>query len=278
MENHRLERIELDLDNARTLALGMAKTTDSLLIGPKLMPDGLSITPYEAGRRGALYSLGFVLREVAHREMDIGLDELTVGYSVRRVNNVERTDVFVADTLENGAGFATKLGQIAEFTRLLESCKRFTDSLEVGDHAMCDSACPNCIRDYSNLVYHSILDWRLGRDLLDILIDGELSISSWFSAEKDLADAFISSFKLKKLDLVPDVVVMLNERANKVLIVKHPLEDSASGSEISDRVLTERLDRALFEVQGLGDIESIDFVSSFDLQRRPGWVFRKSGT
>lgn len=276
--NHRLEKIELDLDNARTLALGMAKTTDSLLIGPKVMPDGLSITPYEAGRRGALYSMGFVLREVAHRDMDIGLDELTVGYSVRRVNNVERTDVFVADTLENGAGFATKLGQITEFTKLLKSCKRFTDSLEVGDHATCDSACPNCIRDYSNLVYHSILDWRLGRDLLDILIDGELSISSWFGAENDLADAFISSFKLKKLDLVPDVVVMLNERANKVLIVKHPLEDSTSGAEISDRVLTERLDRALVEAQGLDDVESIDFVSSFDLQRRPGWVFRKSGT
>ena len=71
---------------------------------------------------------------------------------------------------------------------------------------------------------------------------------------------------------------MLNERANKVLIVKHPLEDSTSEAEISDRVLTERLDRALVEAQGLDGVESIDFVSSFDLQRRPGWVFRKSGT
>jgi hypothetical protein len=56
------------------------------------------------------------------------------------------------------------------------------------------------------------------------------------------------------------------------------LEDSASGADIDGRVLTERLDRALVEAEGIDGIESIDFVSSFDLQRRPGWVFRKFGT
>ena len=275
---HRLDKLDLDLDNAVTLALGMAKTTDSLLIGPKDLPSGVSITPYEAGRRGALYSLGFVMREVAHRDMDIGLDELTVGYSVRRVNNFERTDVFLADTLENGAGFATKLGHLNEFSNLLNSCKKFTNSLEVGEHASCDSACPNCIRDYSNLVYHSILDWRLGRDLLDLLLTGELSTESWFDVESSLAESFISSFKLKKYDLGEDIAVIHNERSKKLLIVKHPLEDSASGADIDGRVLTERLDRALVEAEGIDGIESIDFVSSFDLQRRPGWVFRKFGT
>ena len=156
----------LDLDSSRTFALGMVKSTDALLFGPKVVPSGISITPYDPGRRGALYSLGFLIREVAHRDLDIGLDELTVGYSVRRVDNFERTDIFVADTLENGAGFATKLGLSSDFSALLRACKKFTDDLESIEHEACDSSCPNCIRDYSNLIYHSILDWRLGRDLL----------------------------------------------------------------------------------------------------------------
>jgi hypothetical protein len=110
------------------------------------------------------------------------------------------------------------------------------------------------------------------------LLTGELSTESWFDVESSLAESFISSFKLKKYDLGEDIAVIHNERSKKLLIVKHPLEDSASGADIDGRVLTERLDRALVEAEGIDGIESIDFVSSFDLQRRPGWVFRKFGT
>ena len=268
----------LDLDNSRTFALGMVKSTDALLFGPKDVPSGISITPYDPGRRGALYSLGFLIREVAHRDLDIGLDELTIGYSVRRVDNFERTDIFVADTLENGAGFATKLGLSSDFSALLRACKIFTDDLQSIEHEACDSSCPNCIRDYSNLIYHSILDWRLGRDLLDLLLTGSFSTGRWKVIEKNLTSSFVSNFKLESVDLYRDVSAILVKDAKRILLVRHPLEDFQSGAELGNSILTERLDEAYVAAQDVENVDSIEFVSSFDLQRRPGWVFRKYGS
>ena len=268
----------LDLDSSRTFALGMVKSTDALLFGPKVVPSGISITPYDPGRRGALYSLGFLIREVAHRDLDIGLDELTVGYSVRRVDNFERTDIFVADTLENGAGFATKLGLSSDFSALLRACKKFTDDLESIEHEACDSSCPNCIRDYSNLIYHSILDWRLGRDLLDLLMLGSFSTGRWKSIEKSLASSFVSNFKLESIDLHQDVSAILVKAAKRILIVRHPLEDFQSDAELGNFILTERLDEAYVAAQDIQNVDSIELISSFDLQRRPGWVLRKYGS
>jgi ATP-dependent helicase YprA (DUF1998 family) len=268
----------LDLDSARTFALGMVKSTDALLFGPKVVPNGISITPYDPGRRGALYSLGFLIREVAHRDLDIGLDELTVGYSVRRVDNYERTDIFVADSLENGAGFATKLGLPSDFAALLHACKKFTDELEAVEHEACDSSCPNCIRDYSNLIYHSILDWRLGRDLLDLLMLGGFSTQYWKSIETNLSSSFVSNFKLESIDLHKDVSAIHVKAAKRILIVRHPLEDFQSDGELGNSILTERLDEAYVAAQEIENVDSIELISSFDLQRRPGWVFRKYGS
>jgi hypothetical protein len=219
-----------------------------------------------------------LIREVAHRDLDIGLDELTVGYSVRRVDNFERTDIFVADTLENGAGFATKLGLISDFSALLRACRKFTDDLESIEHEACDSSCPNCIRDYSNLIYHSILDWRLGRDLLDLLMVGSFSTGRWKSTEKSLSASFVSNFKLESIDLHQDVSAILVKAAKRILIVRHPLEDFQSEGDLGNSILTERLDEAFVAAQDIQGIDSIELVSSFDLQRRPGWVLRKYGS
>ena len=267
---------ELDIDNQTNVALGMAKATDALLFGPKLMPSGTSISPFDPGRRGGLYSLGFIVREVAHRKLDIGLDELSVGYSVRRHDSEEKTEIFIADSLENGAGFSTKLGQLADFRGLLLACKDFTDSLKLASHATCDSACPDCIRDYTNLSFHSLLDWRLGRDLLEILLTGELDLSIWQQTEAKLAHAFCQNFKCDFTNLPGNMSGILLEQIKKMLIVKHPFEESASNPDQQGIAMTQRCDEAYVEAKSLG-AQSVEFVSSFDLQRRPGWVLRTFG-
>ena len=38
------------------------------------------------------------------------------------------------------------------------------------DH--CPSSCPQCLRTYQNAGYHHILDWRLGVDLIKLMLDG----------------------------------------------------------------------------------------------------------
>ncbi|CAN5818444.1 hypothetical protein BH24ACT2_BH24ACT2_07390 [soil metagenome] len=57
----------LTLDDTWEGALGMVKRTDALLLGRRDAVAGLDLRPYDPGRRGAWYSLGFLLRADAAR-------------------------------------------------------------------------------------------------------------------------------------------------------------------------------------------------------------------
>lgn len=110
-------------------ALGMVKKSDALLVGRRESVPGLDLRPFDPGRRGAWYSLGFLLRSEAARQLDVGTNELTVGYSVRDVDGRTHVEVFLADALENGAGYCTRLGQPTELARLFEGTDRFATDL-----------------------------------------------------------------------------------------------------------------------------------------------------
>ena len=106
-------------------ALGMVKRTDTMLLGPAVVPEGLDLRPYDPGRRAVWYSLGFLLRGVASRQLVIGQGELNVGYSVRHVDGSTHVELFLADALENGAGYCTRLGEPSELQSLLLGAERF---------------------------------------------------------------------------------------------------------------------------------------------------------
>ena len=158
----------LRIDETWEGAIGMVKRTDVLLLGLRTTPYGLDLRPYDAGRRGAWYSLGFLLRAEAARQLDIASGELTVGYSVRHLGGTTHVEVFLADALENGAGYCTRLGQPDELAKLIAGTDHFATELSKPPHDECGSSCPDCVRDYTNLVFHPLLDWRLGRDLVDL--------------------------------------------------------------------------------------------------------------
>jgi DEAD/DEAH box helicase domain-containing protein len=83
--------------------------------------------------------------------------------------------IFISDSLENGAGYASLLGQPLAAEGLLrymigQSSTVFYGFLVSQAHAgpgpnACQTSCPDCLRDFSNLPYHSIRDWRLGLDM-----------------------------------------------------------------------------------------------------------------
>ena len=78
--------------------------------------------------------------------------------------------VYVADSLENGSGFAREIflnrfGDImAHITTVLATSYR-AEAHEV----KCDSSCYDCLRDYGNASVHGLLDWRAGLELAEIL-------------------------------------------------------------------------------------------------------------
>jgi ATP-dependent helicase YprA (DUF1998 family) len=272
----RLLRIKggLRMDEKWQGALGMVKRTDTLLLGPRHSVPGLDLLPYDPGRRGAWYSLGFLLRAEAARQLDIGTAELTVGYSVRHVDGRTHVEAFLADVLENGAGYCTRLGQPDALDQLLAGADRFTDDLGKPPHDECDSACPDCLRDFTNLVFHPLLDWRLGRDLLDIMLGRELDTNSWLEEERLLATAFAEDFFGERIRLDGDVWAVEGDAG--IVIVRHPFESPTGDDGDPDGLrLTERMDRAYVDAEVRADGAPIQFVSSFDLQRRPGWAVAK---
>lgn len=252
-------------------AIGMIKQSDALLIGVKDPVAGLDLRPFDSGRRGAWYSLGFLLRAEATRQLDVGTNELTVGYSVRHINDRTHCEVFLADSLENGAGFCTRLGQIDQLNQLLDGADQFASELAKPEHSDCDSSCPDCIRDYDNRIFHPLLDWRLGRDLLDLMMGRSLDTDRWVVTERHLAEAFAGDFFGNAVRL--DGGVWGVESHTGVVIVRHPFESPTESNDPRGLTLTERLDRAYVDAEDRVGSDRVTFVSAFDLQRRPGWVF-----
>jgi ATP-dependent helicase YprA (DUF1998 family) len=264
---------DVDESRAWTGALGTRKSTDSLLIGLDNRIPGLDIRPFDPARRGAWYSFGFLLRGVAVRQLDVGPDEFNVGYSMRHVNGESRVEVFLADQLENGAGFCTKLGEPIQLANLMTGLNSFITELQREPHSGCDSSCPSCIRDYTNLIYHPLLDWRLGRDLMSLLTDHSLAIDEWKTAEESAAKAFAENFNGKVRTLDGNVFAVETDQI--LMVVKHPFEEPMDGADPEMCSMTERMDLAYLDAESSKGSRQIRFVNSFDLLRRPGWVATK---
>ena len=265
---------QADLDETRTWtgAIGLVKSTDALLIGLERDQPGLTLVPFQPGPKGAWYSLGFFLRAAAARLLDISERELNVGYSVRADDSRTHVEAFLADSLENGAGYSTWLGEEVHLRDLLRECEVFAAECEAPSHD-CDSSCPDCIRDFTNLIYHPLLDWRLARDLLHLLLGRDLDFRRWESAERAAARAFASDFDGIAIELDGSVHAIRTDTS--IVLVRHTLE-TPTGRE-SD-ALTARLDEALVDAENqVGDPSRIVSASLFDLERRPGWIASRLG-
>jgi len=183
---------DLDLESQRTVALGAVQVTDVLLVSLSDLPVGIDMDPFavkhrRASRKAVWYSLGFLLRESAARLLDIQSQELRVGLRIFGTFEDRRTELFLADALENGAGYATHLGSPGVFADLLAAAGAYLDELAQGEHGeQCDTACYDCLRDYHNMAYHPLLDWRLARDAVALMQSGELDLSRWARQEESL--------------------------------------------------------------------------------------------
>ena len=56
--------------------------------------------------------------------------------------------------------------------------REFHDRLVAPPHSdACDTSCPDCLRSYSNLAYHNLLDWRLAVDMAALALDPQVQLS-----------------------------------------------------------------------------------------------------
>src|SRR6266550_6674364 len=145
-----------------------------------------------------------MLRRAAAVQLDIDERELRVGLRVIRDQNGQvRGEIFISDSLENGAGYSSHLGTPAEAENLLrflvgQGDPSYYAPLVAPAHAdICQTSCPDCLRDFSNLAFHNILDWRLGLDLARLALDPnapvDFTIAYWQSLATTAATAYFAS-------------------------------------------------------------------------------------
>ncbi len=164
---------------ASRVALLSRRLTDVLVVNIDKWPDGVFADPTTVSGRAAWYSFAFWLRIAAGDLLDVDAQELQTGFQSLSNGAHAIGQAFLCDQLENGAGYCRELARPSEFQRLLAQADPMTPEtiaakwMEVNvpqgapiPHSQeCDTSCNRCLRDFANLPYHGLLDWRLALDM-----------------------------------------------------------------------------------------------------------------
>ena len=259
-------------------ALGSVKKTDVMVLGVVNWPVGIRRSPIGddgLGVRAALYSFGFLARRAAADRLDVHEGEIGVGLRVLRTGAGDiNGQIFISDSLENGAGYSSLLGEPAETEALLQYMVGQGDTtfhrfLVGQQHAgpgpnACTTSCPDCLRDFSNLAYHSILDWRLGLDLARLALDPSAPIDFDVPYWRGLDSAAATPYFAARPDWqhVTFGGLQAGRRGNHVEIITHPLWDCDPNR------LGPQLATAYKQAIGQG-CQPVRLKSVFEILRRP---------
>ena len=261
-----------DLDAA---AIGELRTTDALVISldrPNV-PSGTIGTSRSILPAGpaAFWSFAEILRRACQVALDIDPQELIMGLQARVVNLNPSARVFLADALDNGAGYAVELGKPRVFARILDQARReLTAAWENPAHAhICTVSCPDCLRSYDNRRLHGALDWRLALDMLDLAAGESLKTDRWLARGASVAYAFAQGMGgWLTAELIDGLPVLINKDARKAVILGHPLwrRDEEHLTDWQRRVLT-----TVMTSMGMHAVELSDL---YEMDRQPLAVLR----
>lgn len=267
--------------NTQRVAIGSIQPTDFLFVGPQSpkFADGWRLdltsvnqqlsgqTDRVEGRRAAWYSYAYLLRKIAAIHLDVQPHELIAGLYSTVHHGTSTSYAFIADELENGAGFATTLGHPDNFAQFLgaveENLAKFND---YSHSRTCKGACYRCLRDYQNMPFHPLLDWRLARDVHQLLSGRKVEID--FERQRALLNQWrlANDGEIQEMSAGPVVVSDHPARGKFVILPHHPLEG------VTEECVTERVCELSFEVDaafpGYGQV----FIDDFSLDRTPAVV------
>ena len=265
-----------------SLAIVAPKSTDVLRIQPTSVPPGLRLDPIaSAGLKAAYYSAAFIVKAVAASELDIDPDEFDISniQQIELPSGDKGGEIIISDHLLNGAGFTAWVRDnwadvLASATITNAAPDTFVGELTSPSHrSSCDSSCYTCLRNYRNMAYHGLLDWRLGLSLLSGLqsagflcgLDGDFStpdLDRWIEQAASLRDSFCASFNAPahNFDQLPGLAI-----GDKRVLVIHPLWDpSRPGGLLAEAIAVCGQSNPLV-------------VDTFNLLRRPAWAYQDIG-
>jgi hypothetical protein len=165
--------------------------------------------------------------------------------------------MFLADAIENGAGFTTYLRDQARFAALIDDTLAMiaSDWENPATHD-CGSSCPGCLRDWSNTPYHPLLDWRLASDLLEVLAHGAVQRDRWDVVRGRAVDKVCEDFAWTVVERGRRPVL---DTGVGLVCVVHPLDPI--DNDLDTGVPTQHGPALPFDC--------------FNFDRRPGEIFRR---
>lgn len=210
--------------------IGDIRVTDALVIVPSRLDLEDGVVPIlerqSTSGRAALYSFAEALRRGVQAELDVDPSEVTVGLQPRRAGDVVTAGIYVADQLENGAGYASELGR---GDRLVRVVTRIADDLgaiwSAAPHERCDSSCPDCLRSYDNRHLHPLLDWRLALDIAELALGRQATTYRWTHIARRTAERFADAFgdALGPIEVGEEAGVSFVAHGQRVVGLGHPL-------------------------------------------------------
>ena len=214
-------------------AIADVLTTDVVVLTPQglgivggILPTNPVVQP--AGL-AAVTSFAQMLVRACKDYLQIDSTELKVGLQPFSSDIGVSQRVFIADVLENGAGYASQIGDPVVLKGILNNLisvtgKRLSDPRL---HPDCESSCPNCLRSYENQRLHGLLNWRLGLDFAELAMGIALTESRWLGRGSTVATQFTNTFS-NQGGLIPEqlksgLFAICRSDRRKAVLLGHPL-------------------------------------------------------
>jgi DEAD/DEAH box helicase domain-containing protein len=213
------------------VAIGDVRPTDVLVLSldrvalkGAIIPTARSILP--AGL-AAMWSFAEVWRRGCQAALDVQPDELQVGLQPARASDLRTHRVFIADALENGAGYAPQLGREENLHLVLNDILDDLGSkYDDPDHQICTESCPDCLRSYDNRRLHGALDWRLALDVAALAAGRGLDLSRWMRRAEPLAAGFIKAYgalPCEAIEVGEGLMAIVRRDRKRGVVIGHPL-------------------------------------------------------
>lgn len=219
-------------------AIGAVFTTEVLSFfiegAPGVGRLGILDTRNQPAARAALASFAELVKLSLATALDVDPAEFRVGRQALRRGDCETEQVFIADALENGAGYARWASDPLNLERAIRDYHGVVSGKwqSVGHAHDCDRSCPDCLRNYGNRFSHGILDWRLALDVADLVLGEPLPLGRWIEdAELKSVQVFARFCADAGMEVQQDYAGGLSyvRRGAKALVLGHPLWHVAPG-------------------------------------------------
>lgn len=176
----------------------------------------------------ALASFAEFLKQAVAFQLDVSPDEFRLGRQELLLGGTRTEQVFLADALENGAGYSRMASEPETLADWLSKHyarerARWEDPRHSRD---CDRSCPDCLRNYGNRFTHGLLDWRLALDLAEVALGEEIELGRWL---KGRSDPVVTSFEVLARQVGLEIEVSEHSglvtisRGEHGLVLSHPL-------------------------------------------------------